>query len=110
MDLTEGPISITGLDLARREVSFEQRQFRHVEWGPLLEAFKKAQSPGITTKALQGSKENGAFFRDFLDRRLSDDTSENEPLRVVIVVTSSWLFEKGADLKPIQIEGDCNAK
>lgn len=110
MDLTDGTISITGLDLARREVSFEQRQFRHVEWGPLLEALKKAQSPGITAKALQGSKENGAFFRDFLDRRLSEDSTENEPLRVVIVVTSSWLFEKGADLKPIQIEGDCNCR
>jgi hypothetical protein len=31
-------------------------------------------------------------------------------MRVVIVVTSSWLFEKGADLKPIQVEGDCNCR
>jgi hypothetical protein len=25
-------------------------------------------------------------------------------------VTSSWLFEKGADLQPIQMEGDCNCR
>jgi hypothetical protein len=110
MDLRNGTISITGLDLARRELSFQQRDFKTVDWPSLLEALKKAQSPSITAEALQGSKENGAFFRDFLDLRLASDPLEDEPMRVVIVVTSSWLFEKGADLQPIQMEGDCNCR
>ena len=29
---------------------------------------------------------------------------------VIIVVTSSRLFESGSDLRPIQIEGDCNCR
>lgn len=110
MEVSDGSISITGLDLARRELSFEQRDFKNVDWPSLLEALKKAQSPNITTTALQGSRGNGAFFRDFLDQRLSSDPSEDEPIHVIIVVTSSWLFERGADLKPIQIEGECNCR
>jgi hypothetical protein len=110
MELSKGSISITGLDLSRRELSFEQRDFKNLDWPSLLEALKKAQSLNITTEALQGSKSNGAFFRDFLDERLTSSSPENEPLRVIIVVTSSWLFERGSDLKPIQIEGDCNCR
>jgi len=31
-------------------------------------------------------------------------------LRVIIVVTSSRLFESGSDLRPLQIEGDCHCR
>ena len=31
-------------------------------------------------------------------------------MRVIVVVTSSRLFETGSDLRPIQIEGDCNCR
>src|SRR6185436_928718 len=110
IDLSEGNISITGLDLARREVLFEQRDFRRVKWDSLMEAMKKAQSLDISAQALQGSKNNGAFFREVLNQRLTDVSSEGEPLRVVIVVTSAQLFESGADLRPVQVEGDCNCR
>jgi hypothetical protein len=112
MELRDGSMSITGLDLARREMSFEQRDFEKVDWPSLLEALKKAQSPNITAAALQGSKSNGAFFREFLDQRLAPDenASGEDPLRVIIVVSSSLLFQRGSDLKPIEIEGDCNCR
>jgi hypothetical protein len=110
IDLSEGNISITGLDLARREVLFEQRDFRRVKWDSLMEAMKKAQSLDISAQALQGAKNNGAFFREVLNQRLTDVSSEGEPLRVVIVVTSAQLFESGADLRPVQVEGDCNCR
>ena len=29
---------------------------------------------------------------------------------MIIVVTSSWLFEKGVDLKPIQLERGCHCR
>jgi hypothetical protein len=74
-----------------------------------MEAVKKAQSLHISTDALQGAKSNGAFFRDFLNQRLAPAGPE-DPLRVIIVVTSSMLFEKGADLEPIRSEGDCHCR
>ena len=110
MDLTDGSLSIAGLDLARRRVMFEQKDFQRVEWASLVQAMKKAQSPDISAEALQGSKNNGAFFREYLSQRLSDDSTVADGMRVMIVVTSSQLFESGSDLRPLQIEGDCNCR
>jgi hypothetical protein len=111
MELSDGSISITGLDLVRRQVMFEQRDFRSVEWASLMEAMKKAQRPELSAKALQGSKNNGAFFREILTQRLTAEPAEGgDPLRVVVVVTSSRLFESGSDLRPLQIEGECHCR
>ncbi len=110
MDIREGSLSITGLDLTRRRISFEQRDLEHVDWPSLLDALKEAQSPAIPAEALQGSRSNGAFFRDFLNQQLTSDNSEVDPLRVIIVVSSPLLFERGSDLNPIQLEGDCRCR
>ena len=110
MELTDGSISITGLDLVRRQVLFDQRDFKRVRWNSLMEAMKKAQSPNISATALEGSKNNAAFFREFLDQRLTSESAEGNPLRVIILVTSSRLFESGSDLRPLQVEGDCHCR
>ena len=110
MGIASGTISITGLDLVRRQVLFQQEDFKSVDWNSLMDATKKAQSPDISAGALQGSKNNGAFFREYLDRQIGSGPAEGRPLRVFIVVTSSTLFESGADLRPIQIEGDCGCR
>jgi hypothetical protein len=110
MELTDGTISITGLDLVRRQVLFDQRDFKRVRWNSLMDAIKKAQSPNISASALEGSKNNAAFFREFLDKRLTSDPVQSDAMRVIIVVTSSRLFESGSDLRPLQIEGDCHCR
>ena len=110
VELTDGSLSIMGLDLARRRVMFEQRDFRRVEWDSLMTAMKKAQSPDISAAALQGSKSNGAFFREILNQRLTEESVDEDAMRVIIVVTSSQLFESGSDLRPLQVEGDCNCR
>ena len=110
MDLDEGTVSITGLDLARRQVLFEQPSVRPVDWTSLTEALRKAQSPEVSATQLQGSKNNGAFFRDFLNQQIGGEHSVESPVRVIIVVTSSQLFERGSDLTPLQFEGDCHCR
>jgi hypothetical protein len=110
MDVADGMVSITGLDLVRREVLFEQPDVHGVDWPLLTEALKKAQSPELSAKALQGSKNNGAFFREFLSHRIKGEDSIESPVRIIIVVTSSQLFERGSDLTPLQIEGDCHCR
>jgi hypothetical protein len=111
MQLSQGSISIAGLDLTRHEVLFEQNDFDTIEWPALMDAMEKAQAPEISAAALEDRKKNGAFFRQFLSERIESDIDSNEkPLRVFIVVTSSLLFENGSDLKPIAIEGDCNCR
>jgi len=118
LELDMGSISIAGLDLLRHEVLFEQRDFRGVNWTALMEALEKANSPRITAKALGDRKNNGAFFREFLSRRLGSGRAPDsgqgdrqaERLRVFIIVTGSWLFERGSDLTPLQLEGDCRCR
>jgi hypothetical protein len=110
MEPAEGSVSMTGLDLVRRQVLFDQRDLKNVKWSSLVDAMKKAQSPDISAKALQGAKNNGAFFRDYLDKQLTGEPAAGSPLRVFIVVTSSTLFESGADLRPLQVEGDCHCR
>lgn len=111
MELSQGSISIAGLDLARHEVLFEQNDFRSIEWTALMDALEKAQIPEISAAALEDRKNNGAFFREFLGERIAAGSSSSErPLRVFIVVTSSLLFESGSDLRPIVLEGDCHCR
>ncbi|PYS24427.1 MAG: hypothetical protein DMG11_24485, partial [Acidobacteria bacterium] len=96
LELSAGSISATGLDLSRHEVLFEQKDFQKIDWKALTEALTKANSTLISAKALEGRKSNGAFFREVLAQRLAADSSSKEqPVRVIIVVTSSLLFEKG---------------
>jgi hypothetical protein len=108
MELNQGSISIAGLDLARHEVVFEQNDFESVTWPELMDAMEKAQTPEISAADLEDRKNNGAFFREFLSDRIESGGSDDNPLRVFIVVTSSLLFENGSDLSPIVLEGDCN--
>lgn len=110
MELAAGGISVAGLDLVRRQILFEQSDFHAVKWDDLTAAVKKAQSPDISATALEGSKSNGAFFRDYLDKQITSEPGEGGPMRVFIVVTSSTLFESGADLRPLQIERDCHCR
>jgi hypothetical protein len=110
IQLDEGTLSITGLDLVRREVIYNQAGVRGVDWPTFTQALKKAQTPAVSAKALQESKNNAAFFREFLSGRIEGESSSEDAMRIIIVVTSSQLFERGSDLAPLQIEGDCRCK
>ncbi len=110
MELDQGTLSIAGVDLTRQAVLFDQSGVQEVDWPSFAEALKKAQAPEVSAKALQESKNNGAFFREFLSRRIVGQSSTEDPMRIVIVVTSFQLFERGSDLTPLQIEGDCRCR
>ena len=107
--LSEGTLAIAGLDLVRQEVSYDKTDIHGVEWPMFEAALKKAQTPSVSAKDLQGSKNNGAFFRDFLGKHIDPGSGEN-PMRILIIVSSSQLFERGSDLTPLQVEGDCRCK
>jgi len=110
LELAGGTLSITGLDLVRHQVVFEEPSIHGPNWQSLMEALKKAQSPELSAQALQGSKNNGAFFREFLSQRINSEGFDGSPIRVLIIVTSSQLFQRGSDLTPLQVEGDCRCR
>jgi hypothetical protein len=107
MELTRGSLSITGLDLVRRQLAFHQEAPRRLDWKSLLAAIRKATGPELNVTALAGRKNNGAFFRDYLSERITAAGSPDDATRVFIVLSESLIFSRGADLKPLQLEGDC---
>jgi hypothetical protein len=108
--LIDGTLSIAGLDLVRQEVVYDEADVHGVDWPIFTKALKEAQTPSVSAKALQQSKNNGVFLKDFMTDRIVGLPHDPMALRVLIVVTSSLLFERGSDLTPLQIEGDCHCR
>ena len=106
----EGTLSIAGLDLLRQAVVYDEADVHGVDWPIFNKALKAAQTPSVSAKALQKSKNSGVFFREFMNQRITDELADTMPTRILIVVSSAQLFEKGSDLTPLQIEGDCHCR
>ena len=105
-----GTVSIAGLDLVQQEVVYDEADVHGVDWPNFNKALKKAHTPSVSAKALQQSKNSGAFFREFLNQRIEDEAPDPLMMRILIVVSTSQLFEHGSDLTPLQIEGDCHCR
>src|SRR5437879_9674447 len=87
LELAGGTLSITGLDLVRHQVIFEEPSIHGPNWQSLMEALKKAQSPELSAQDLQGSKNNGAFFREFLCKRFNSVGFDGCVISVLFIVT-----------------------
>jgi hypothetical protein len=108
MQLSNSSISVTGIDLVNRQIPFEQRDLRDLNWSALAAAFARpSDAKKVTVGALENSKIRGAFFRDMLAQRLRNPA---EPLRVIVVVSNNVLLEAGSDLEPLRLEGDCHCR
>jgi hypothetical protein len=108
MQLSNSSISVTGIDLVNRQIPFEQRDLRDLNWSALAAAFARpSDAKKVTVGALENSKIRGAFFRDMLAQRLRNPA---ELLRVIVVVSNNVLLEAGSDLEPLRLEGDCHCR
>jgi hypothetical protein len=119
MELANGSLHITAFDLHRRNVLFEQDSSGELDWPRLRIALAQVNPLSIPVQALEGRRQNAAFLRELIQRRLpppapapvhagnggnggSDGhASAAEPLRVFLVVSSPVIFERGADLSPV---------
>jgi hypothetical protein len=110
LQVSDGVLSIAGLDLLGQEVVYDEADVHGVDWPIFTKALKKAQTPAVTAKALQQSKNSGVFFRDFINERITEEGSNPATTRILIVVSSPQLFERGSDLTPLQVEGDCHCR
>ncbi len=119
MEIPNGSLHITALDIVRRNVFFEQDAGDELDWPRLSNALAQINPLSIPVQALEGRRQNAAFFRDVLQRRFpppvpaathrgnggngggDGSPSAAEPLRIYIVVSSPVAFERGSDLSPV---------
>jgi hypothetical protein len=108
MKVANGSMSATALDLINRVTPFQQRNFSNLDWTGLAGTFTRmADSGKISVPALETVKERSVFFRKAIGERLG---LSSEPLRVIILVSGSMVFERGSDLTPVTVEGDCHCR
>jgi hypothetical protein len=103
-----GSVSTTALDLTNRSTVFEQREFRQLNWPDLEAVFIRSKDAfQVGVPALEGLKDHGKFFRETLRTRLD---ARRAPKLVFVIVSGSLLFAEGSDVKPLNVEGDCNCR
>lgn len=112
MELSNGSLHITALDILRRAIIFEQDAGGDLDWPRLHTALEQINPLSIPVQAMEGRRQNAAFFRELIQSRLpqpapahagngANGKTAAEPLRVFIVVSSPAVFERGADLSPV---------
>ncbi|HEV8384490.1 MAG TPA: hypothetical protein VGQ11_06420 [Candidatus Acidoferrales bacterium] len=120
MEIPSGSLHITAVDTLRRSIIFEQDAAGGLNWRRLSAALDQMNPLSIPVQALAGRRQNAAFFRDVLERRLAQSVSAppahagnggnggsdgaspaSEPLRVFIVVSAPVIFDRGSDLSPV---------
>jgi hypothetical protein len=106
MTPVEGSRSLFAVDVVDQSVVFEQNISDELDWPALAAVFaERAVSQSISAAALREIKNRGVFFRKFLEQRLN---TGNPVHRVLIILSTAHRFERGSDLTPFELEGDCN--
>ena len=99
IELLNGSLNVTLLDLERRKVSFSQEQVSTLDWTRLRAALVENDPNSIDVHALENHEQNAQFFVSEVRKRLE---STESPARVLIVLSGPMAFPKGQDLTPIE--------
>jgi hypothetical protein len=110
MDIRNGSMNVTLLDLERHKVSFTQEGVRKLDWTRLRAALLENDPNQIDVHALENHEQNAQFFVSEVRKRLEGTESNGdvplgltaEPARVLIVLSGPMAFGKGQDLRHIE--------
>jgi hypothetical protein len=111
-------LRITGLDLNRRRVVFEQEPLAPPAWQRLQRGVADFKSNVVSADTLLGQKESAEFLREILRERLRNEpapgggsaSDAEKPLRVLILLSGAMVFPKGADLSPLAPAPSCHCR
>jgi hypothetical protein len=117
MEVPNGSLHITALDLLHRQVVFEQDNVRSLNLRRLHNALAQINPLRVSVQDLEERRRNAAFFRGVLQDLLQPTSSRParggeaspEPYRVFVLLSSPQLFTEHSDLDPLPpLEGcDC---
>jgi hypothetical protein len=104
MDVENGSMNVTLLDLERRKVSFAQQGSGLPDWKKLKAALAENDPNKIDVHALENHEQNAQFFVSEVRKRLE---GSDAAARVLIVLSGPMAFAKGQDLTPIEAVPGC---
>ena len=118
IEVRNGSINVTLLDLERRKVSFAQEEVRTLDWERLKAALLVNDPNKIDVHALENHEQNAQFFVSEIRKRLERTETngdvplglEAEPTKVLIVLSGPMAFPKGQDLRPIEAAPEPGSK
>jgi hypothetical protein len=99
MDVQNGSINVTLLDLERRTAGFTQDHVGLLDWNRLSSALDENDPNVIDVHALENYTQKAQFFVSEVRKRLESDAAG---ARVLIVLSGPMAFAKGQDLRPIE--------
>jgi hypothetical protein len=110
MELSQGKLNVSLLDLTRRKVLFTQDgtdpRKQPLDWPRLQPALLTADANKIDVHALEDSRQNAQFFLEQVQRRLG----AGDPDRALIVLSAPMQFTSGEDTHRIEIPEGTRAK
>ena len=110
IEVQNGSVNVTLLDLERRKVSFSQEDVKTLDWERLKAALIENDPNTIDVHALENHEQNAQFFVSEVRKRLERTETngdvplglEAEPKKVLIVLSGPMAFPRGQDLRPIE--------
>lgn len=106
----QGTMDVTLLDLARKKV-WQQEGVRGLNWEKMRDAFASTEPGVIDVQALAGKSAMQQYFWDSLLARVTpEERKGDEPLRVVIVLSSPLFLERQYKVEPTSIPKDANRR
>jgi hypothetical protein len=103
MEIGNGTMNVSLLDLERRKISFHQEDVGKLDWTGLRAELAENDPNLIDVHELENHEQNAQFFVSEVRKRLENTASKGaEPARVLIVLSGPMAFRKGQDLHPIE--------
>lgn len=115
MNVQNGGLRTSLIDLTRREVVFDQARPGNLGWMRLRQGLAAADPNKIDVRSLEHREQNAQFFVEQIRERILAPTATGGDLaagrpRVGIVLSGPMGFESGEDTRPIPVEGSPECK
>ena len=101
IDPANGVLNVSMLDITRRQVVFEQKGVRDLDWPTLRKAFVAADPNVIDVHSLEKRGQNAQFFVEQVAERIAEDPAR-PALPALIVLSGPMSLISGEDLHPIK--------
>jgi len=110
MQPEQGAIDVTLLDLAKKKM-WQQEGVRGLDWEKMRDAFATMNPGVIDVASLAGKGAMQQYFWDsLLARVMPEERKGDEPLRVVIVLSSPLFLERQYKVEPATVPKDPNRR